>query len=150
MVVNTCSVTATADQGARQTIRRIARDNPAARIVVTGCYATRRPDEVGDLPNVVRVVPNDDKPRLIPLIAADFGLTTAERFRRWRRQLRRGDRAGRRRPDRVHAARADRLRRAVLVLHHSDDARPAAKRGDRDRAGARSIGWPPPGSRRSR
>ena len=42
VVVNTCSVTATADQGARQTIRRIARDNPRARIVVTGCYATRR------------------------------------------------------------------------------------------------------------
>ena len=46
VVVNTCSVTASADQGARQTIRRIARDNPGARIVVTGCYATRRPDEV--------------------------------------------------------------------------------------------------------
>ena len=43
VVVNTCSVTATADQGARQTIRRIARDNPSARIVVTGCYATREP-----------------------------------------------------------------------------------------------------------
>src|SRR5437867_8148991 len=41
VVVNTCSVTASADQGARQTIRRIARDNPASRIVVTGCYATR-------------------------------------------------------------------------------------------------------------
>ncbi len=80
VVVNTCSVTATADQGARQTIRRIARDNPAARIVVTGCYATRRPDEIGDLPNVSRVVPNDDKPRLIQLIGADFGLTTAARF----------------------------------------------------------------------
>ena len=40
VLVNTCSVTASADQGARQTIRRIARDNPAARIVVTGCYAT--------------------------------------------------------------------------------------------------------------
>ena len=37
VVVNTCSVTATADQGARQTIRRIARDNPASRIIVTGC-----------------------------------------------------------------------------------------------------------------
>lgn len=68
VVVNTCSVTATSDQGARQTIRRIARDNPRARIVVTGCYATRRPDEVAALPNVARVVPNDDKPRLIPLI----------------------------------------------------------------------------------
>ena len=80
VLVNTCSVTATADQGARQTIRRIARDNPAARIVVTGCYATRRPDEVGALPNVARVVSNDDKPRLLSIIATDLGMTTAERF----------------------------------------------------------------------
>ena len=65
VIVNTCSVTASADQGARQTIRRVARANPGARIVVTGCYATRRPDEVARCPNVVRVVPNDDKPRLI-------------------------------------------------------------------------------------
>src|SRR5438477_6510849 len=70
VVVNTCSVTATADQGARQTIRRIARANPSARIVVTGCYATRKPHELAALPNVVRVVGNDDKPRLLPMIAA--------------------------------------------------------------------------------
>jgi len=68
VVVNTCSVTATADQGSRQTIRRLARDNPTARIVVTGCYATRRPDEVAALPNVARVVLNDDKPRLVRLL----------------------------------------------------------------------------------
>jgi threonylcarbamoyladenosine tRNA methylthiotransferase MtaB len=68
IVVNSCSVTATADQGTRQTIRRIARDNPSARIVVTGCYATRRPDEVGALPNVTRVVANDDKPRLMQFL----------------------------------------------------------------------------------
>jgi len=87
VVVNTCSVTATADQGARQTIRRLARDNPSARIVVTGCYATRRPDEVAALPNVVRVVPNDDKSRLLSLIGRvrlqtdpGGGLTTADRF----------------------------------------------------------------------
>jgi len=61
IVVNTCSVTATADQGARQTIRRIARENPAARIVATGCYATRCEEAVASLPNVVRVVRNDDK-----------------------------------------------------------------------------------------
>jgi threonylcarbamoyladenosine tRNA methylthiotransferase MtaB len=61
VVVNTCSVTASADQGARQTIRRIARENPNARIVATGCYATRCADEVAALPNVVRVVRNDDK-----------------------------------------------------------------------------------------
>jgi threonylcarbamoyladenosine tRNA methylthiotransferase MtaB len=80
VVVNTCSVTATADQGARQTIRRVARDNPSARIVATGCYATRRPDEVGALPNVIRVVPNDDKPKAIALLSTDFGQTTAIRF----------------------------------------------------------------------
>jgi threonylcarbamoyladenosine tRNA methylthiotransferase MtaB len=68
VIVNTCSVTATSDQGARQTIRRIARDNPSARIVVTGCYATRRPDEVAALPNVVQVVSNDDKPRLLSVL----------------------------------------------------------------------------------
>src|SRR5262249_41020740 len=68
VIVNTCSVTASSDQGARQTIRRIARDNPSARIVVTGCYATRRPDEVAALPNVVQVVSNDDKPRLMSFV----------------------------------------------------------------------------------
>jgi threonylcarbamoyladenosine tRNA methylthiotransferase MtaB len=80
VVVNTCSVTATADQGARQTIRRIARDNPAARIIATGCYATRRPDDLAALPNVVRVIRNDDKPKTLSLLSTDFGLTTAVRF----------------------------------------------------------------------
>jgi threonylcarbamoyladenosine tRNA methylthiotransferase MtaB len=88
VVVNTCSVTASADQAARQTIRRIARINPAARIVVTGCYATRRPDEVADLPGVMRIIPNDDKSQTIPLILRDLqrgvrlqpDLTTSDRF----------------------------------------------------------------------
>ena len=80
VVVNTCSVTATADQGARQTIRRISRDNPAARIVVTGCYATRRPDDISVLPGVLRVVRNPDKERLAPIVGELFGLTTADRF----------------------------------------------------------------------
>jgi threonylcarbamoyladenosine tRNA methylthiotransferase MtaB len=75
VIVNTCSVTATADQGARQTIRRIARVNPDARIVVTGCYATREASEVRGLPNVVRVVPNDDKHTLVSMM-----MTTAERY----------------------------------------------------------------------
>jgi len=68
VVVNTCSVTASADQGARQTIRRIARDNPAVQIVVTGCYATRCDDEIAGLPNVVRVVRNAEKDRLVELL----------------------------------------------------------------------------------
>jgi threonylcarbamoyladenosine tRNA methylthiotransferase MtaB len=76
VVVNTCSVTATADQGARQTIRRIARDNPSARIVVTGCYATREPAAVAHLPNVLRIVPNAEKDRLVD----EVWETTSERF----------------------------------------------------------------------
>jgi threonylcarbamoyladenosine tRNA methylthiotransferase MtaB len=61
VVINTCSVTASADQGARQTIRRIARTNPGAKIVATGCYATRCADAVAALPGVVAVIPNSDK-----------------------------------------------------------------------------------------
>ena len=73
VIVNTCSVTASADQGARQTIRRIARDNPAASVVVTGCYATRRPHEVAALPNVIRVVGNHEKDWLVQTTAERFG-----------------------------------------------------------------------------
>lgn len=80
IVVNTCTVTATADQGARQTIRRIARENPGARLIVTGCYATRQPDDVAALPNVVRVVRNPDKDGTVGAVAEAFGLTTAERY----------------------------------------------------------------------
>ena len=76
VIVNTCSVTATADQGTRQTIRRIARRNPSARIVATGCYATRRADDVATLPNVIRVVRNDDKLALVDTLEQ----TTALRF----------------------------------------------------------------------
>jgi len=80
VIVNTCSVTAGADQGARQAIRRIARANPTVKVVLTGCYATRQPDEVGGLPNVVRVVSNARKDALVDEIAGHVGLTTAERF----------------------------------------------------------------------
>ena len=73
VVVNTCSVTASADQGARQTIRRLARDNPASRIVVTGCYATRCEADVAALPNVVQVVRNDHKSALVARTADGDG-----------------------------------------------------------------------------
>jgi threonylcarbamoyladenosine tRNA methylthiotransferase MtaB len=74
VVVNTCSVTATADQGARQTIRRIARENPSAKIVATGCYATRCEDDVAALPGVVRVIRNADKFDLASSVFATSGL----------------------------------------------------------------------------
>jgi threonylcarbamoyladenosine tRNA methylthiotransferase MtaB len=80
VVVNTCSVTASADQGARQTIRRIVRDNPAVRIIATGCYATREAADVQALPNVTRVIGNTDKDSLVDLIAEECDLPTARRF----------------------------------------------------------------------
>ena len=61
VIVNTCSVTASADQGARQTIRRIARENPGARIIATGCYATRCTEDVSAIPGVAAVIPNQAK-----------------------------------------------------------------------------------------
>ena len=80
VVVNSCSVTATADQGTRQTIRRIVRSNPDVRVVVTGCYATRRPGDIRELPNVVRIVANDDKDSLVGMLERAGELTTAQRF----------------------------------------------------------------------
>jgi threonylcarbamoyladenosine tRNA methylthiotransferase MtaB len=78
VIVNTCSVTASADQGARQTIRRIARENPSARIVATGCYATRCAQEVASLPRVVRVVRNDEKQDLVAAQIAQLKLRATD------------------------------------------------------------------------
>ena len=64
-VVNTCSVTAQADATARKTIRRIRSEQPAARIVVTGCYAQRAPDEIAKLPGVVLVLGVPDRIRIV-------------------------------------------------------------------------------------
>ena len=62
VVVNTCTVTSQADQDARQTIRRVHRENPAAEILVTGCYAQRRPQDLAGLPGVKWVIGNSHKP----------------------------------------------------------------------------------------
>ncbi len=61
VIVNTCTVTSEADQDARQAVRRIHRLNPAARILVTGCYAQRAPEEAAALPGVAWVVGNSHK-----------------------------------------------------------------------------------------
>ena len=70
-VVNTCTVTAEGDSKSRQAIRRLARENPRSRIVVMGCYATRAPEELQKLPNVVEVL--TDK-REIPDLLGRFGV----------------------------------------------------------------------------
>jgi len=61
IVVNTCAVTGEAVAQARQTIRRLRRDHPAARIVVTGCAAQVQPAMFAAMTEVDRVVGNDDK-----------------------------------------------------------------------------------------
>ena len=61
VVLNTCTVTSSADDDVRQTIRRVHRENPAARILVTGCYAQRAPEELAALAGVEWVVGNSHK-----------------------------------------------------------------------------------------
>jgi threonylcarbamoyladenosine tRNA methylthiotransferase MtaB len=68
-LVNTCTVTARADQEARQAVRRLAREYPGVPIWVTGCYAQRAPQEVAALPGVAGVAGNREKPRLAELVA---------------------------------------------------------------------------------
>lgn len=73
VVVNTCTVTAAADSQAREAIRRLHRASPAARIVATGCYAQRAPEELAALPGVVWVVGNSHQaeiPRLVSQLLA--------------------------------------------------------------------------------
>ena len=65
VVLNTCTVTAAADHDARAAIRKVHRENPGARILVTGCYAQRAPEEVAGLPGVTWVVGNSHK-HLVP------------------------------------------------------------------------------------
>ena len=63
VVVNTCAVTAEAVRQARQTIRRLARERPDARIVVTGCAAQTEPQTFAAMPEVDRVLGNEEKLR---------------------------------------------------------------------------------------
>ncbi len=72
VVVNTCTVTAEADRDARQSIRRIHRENPGAEILVTGCYAQRRPEALSELAGVKWVVGNSHKHEVPRLIASDL------------------------------------------------------------------------------
>lgn len=68
IVLNTCTVTATADADLRQVVRRVHHENPTAQLVLTGCYAQRAPEELAALPGVLLVVGNSDKTRLPELL----------------------------------------------------------------------------------
>src|ERR1700676_2366036 len=61
VVLNSCTVTALADQDVRKAVHRVHRENPGAKILVTGCYAQRAPEELAVLPGVYWVVGNSHK-----------------------------------------------------------------------------------------
>src|SRR6478736_2486116 len=68
VVLNTCTVTTSADDDVRQTIRRVHRENPGAKILVTGCYAQRAPEELAAIPGVEWVVGNSHKTQIADLV----------------------------------------------------------------------------------
>lgn len=76
-VVNTCTVTATANKKSRSEIRKLHRINPNAPIIVTGCYAQMKPEEVGAIEGVKMVVGTEDK---AVLVERTLGLLGAEGF----------------------------------------------------------------------
>lgn len=78
VIVNTCTVTAAADAQAREAVRTIHRKNPAAQILVTGCYAQRAPEELAEMPGVRWVVGNSHKPEIPVLVGNAPGFLPLE------------------------------------------------------------------------
>ncbi len=85
VVLNTCTVTSAADSQARDAVRKIHRANPAARILVTGCYAQRAPEDLAQLPGVSWVVGNSHQTEIPGLLRE---LLSRDVERGPRRQLR--------------------------------------------------------------
>ncbi len=77
VILNTCTVTNSADQDARAAIRRVQRQNPLAKIIVTGCYAQRAPQEIAALPGVTTVIGNSHKHQLAEIVLSNIGLPPA-------------------------------------------------------------------------
>ena len=67
-IINTCTVTSTADAKSRHLLRLAHRQNSKARLIVTGCYAQRVPEELVKLAGVHLVIGNDEKPGLLKLL----------------------------------------------------------------------------------
>jgi threonylcarbamoyladenosine tRNA methylthiotransferase MtaB len=68
VVLNTCAVTSSAERDARTAIRRLRRENPGCKVIVTGCYAQRAPQEIAALPGVSFVIGNSHKHNLAQII----------------------------------------------------------------------------------
>jgi threonylcarbamoyladenosine tRNA methylthiotransferase MtaB len=76
-VINTCAVTGHAEADARQLIRSVSKRNPAARVIVTGCYAQRDGQALASMPEVALVVGNAEKTQLFQLFEARLGTLNA-------------------------------------------------------------------------
>jgi len=76
IVINSCAVTQDAARKSRQLIRRIHRDNPQAKLVVSGCYATLNEDEAAALLGVDLIVSNKDKDRLVEKTLTELNMDT--------------------------------------------------------------------------
>ena len=87
VVLNTCTVTATADDDVRQAIRRVHRENPEARILVTGCYAQRAPEELASMAGVEWVVGNSHKTQIAGIAASASANVSRKRARNWRMRV---------------------------------------------------------------
>ena len=79
VVVSTCSVTEVADRKGRQAIHRLARQHPDAQIIVTGCYAQLKPDEVASIPGVSLVLGQNEKGRLKEFLSEINGCFSEQR-----------------------------------------------------------------------
>lgn len=72
VILNTCTVTSEADGDVRKSINRVRRENPEARILVTGCYAQRAPEELSQLPGVTWVVGNSHKTKIPEILDSHY------------------------------------------------------------------------------
>ncbi|MDD4939997.1 MAG: tRNA (N(6)-L-threonylcarbamoyladenosine(37)-C(2))-methylthiotransferase MtaB [Candidatus Omnitrophica bacterium] len=72
-VVNTCTVTATADGKSRHAVRRAIRENPRAKIIVTGCYAQLNGEEIAGITGVTHIIKNQDKGRILDFLSRGCG-----------------------------------------------------------------------------
>ena len=146
VVVNSCAVTAEAVRQARQQIRRLRRDNPEARLIVTGCAAQTEPATFAAMPEVDVVLGNAEKLRPAPGRGSPAGRGAARvavgDIMAERRPRGAADRRARHPGARLRPG-AERLRPPLHLLHHPLRPRQLAQRagGDRGRAG-RAAGRP--------
>jgi threonylcarbamoyladenosine tRNA methylthiotransferase MtaB len=114
IILNTCTVTNSADQDARAAIRRAQRQNPLAKIIVTGCYAQRAPAEIAALPGVTCVIGNSHKHQLAEIALDNFAIQNCSQLDHRHPERNRRDQAKREREGHDFSRAVDRgLRRAL-------------------------------------